>query len=84
MNETKVQLITWGITEDSENNESYILGIQAMSARNNKPLAKADTLEAAKEEGLLYLQTEHPKLFWLILIYYKHVSLSCTKKPLFS
>ena len=55
MKETKDQLITWGITEDSENNGSCILGLQAMPARNNNPLAKADTREAANEEGLLYL-----------------------------
>jgi hypothetical protein len=55
MNETKDQLITWGITEDSENNESCILGLQAMPARSSNPLANADTREAANEEGLLYL-----------------------------
>jgi hypothetical protein len=54
MNETKVQLIKWGITEESENNESYILGLQIMPARNNNPLANADMREAANEEGLLY------------------------------
>jgi len=55
INETKVPLITWVITEDSENNERYILGLQAMPAHNNNPLANADTREAANEKGLLYL-----------------------------
>ena len=48
-------MITWSINEDSENNESYILGLQAMLARNNNPIANADTREVAREKGLLYL-----------------------------
>jgi len=43
------------MTEVSENNESYILGLQAMPARNNKPLANAHKREAANDEGMLYL-----------------------------
>jgi hypothetical protein len=49
MNETKEHLTTWGITEDSANNESFILGLQAMPACNNNPFANADTREAANE-----------------------------------
>ena len=64
MNETKVHLITWGITDDTENNESYILGLQAMPARNNNPLAKVDTREAANEEGLLYLHFFRNRVFY--------------------
>ena len=61
---TKVPLITWGITEDSENNERYILGLQTAPTRNNNPLANVDTREAANEKGLLYLNFSRNRVIY--------------------
>jgi len=73
-------MITWVITEDSENNERYILGLQAMPTRNNNPLANIDTREAANKKGLLYLNLsrnrviyERPSCISFVLLHFANI-----------